>query len=320
MTVLGSRVNRNSADGTAGSGGGILNNAGDPRRTPHPMLRNDAQRAGGGIEANAGHDRDQRVHPRGEHHRSGPRQRRWSPPHRCRQRRRRAAPTCSATPRPPRAAACGTPPPAPSPCTAPSVYGNIASGNDCRPGRWRPVQRRRVADGRPDPTSAATRRTARPAPAAASSTTSAPSTVDESTISDNSAQRAGGGIEANIGTSTVERSTLNANTAGASPGNGGGVHVTGAGVFDVSKSRVIGNVASAEGGGLWNSATGTFTVDQTRIAENVANGTARGPGRWRHLQRWRNADRDKLRRSMPTRLPPGPARAAASSTTPAPCP
>ena len=98
-------------------------------------------------------------------------------------------------------------------------------------------------------------------------------TVDGSTITGNTAVRAGGGIEATAGsTTTVSRSTLSANSTGAGPGNGGGLHLTGAGTVHVERSTVSGNTAASEGGGLWNSGTGTMTVDRTTVSGNTASG------------------------------------------------
>ncbi|MDP5183437.1 right-handed parallel beta-helix repeat-containing protein [Blastococcus sp. BMG 814] len=94
--------------------------------------------------------------------------------------------------------------------------------------------------------------------------------VERSIISGNSSQRAGGGIEANVGTTKLSRTELNDNTTGAVPGNGGGLHLTGAGTVTIERSRVTGNAAANEGGGLWNSATGTMTVTRTDIRRNYA--------------------------------------------------
>lgn len=97
--------------------------------------------------------------------------------------------------------------------------------------------------------------------------------VDRSTITRNSAPRAGGGIEASPGSSTtVSRSTLSENTTGAGPGNGGGLHLTGAGTVHVERTHVTGNVAASEGGGLWNSGMGAMTVDRSTIVHNRASG------------------------------------------------
>ncbi|MBJ7450571.1 MAG: right-handed parallel beta-helix repeat-containing protein [Blastococcus sp.] len=97
--------------------------------------------------------------------------------------------------------------------------------------------------------------------------------VDRSTITRNSAPRAGGGIEAGPGSSTtISRSTLSKNATGAGPGNGGGLHLTGAGTVHLDRTAVAGNSAASEGGGLWNSGTGTMTVDRSTIAGNRASG------------------------------------------------
>lgn len=94
--------------------------------------------------------------------------------------------------------------------------------------------------------------------------------IKNSTFSGNSATRAGGAIEANAGTTEFKNVELSGNTTGAMPGNGGGLHLTGAGTVDITRSRVVDNVAAAEGGGLWNSSTGTMTVRDTTIRRNQA--------------------------------------------------
>lgn len=96
--------------------------------------------------------------------------------------------------------------------------------------------------------------------------------VVDSRILKNRAERAGGGIEANEGTTRVEETLLKGNRTGAAPGNGGGLHLTGTGTVRVEDSRVIGNRASAEGGGLWNSVTGEMTVTDTVLRGNVGAG------------------------------------------------
>ena len=82
--------------------------------------------------------------------------------------------------------------------------------------------------------------------------------------------RAGGGIEANLGTTTLTRTDLRHNATGRNPGNGGGLHLTGAGTVRIERGSVTGNTAAAEGGGLWNSPTGTMTVSRTDIRGNSA--------------------------------------------------
>ncbi|MGV3485166.1 MAG: choice-of-anchor Q domain-containing protein [Planctomycetaceae bacterium] len=104
-------------------------------------------------------------------------------------------------------------------------------------------------------------------------------TIADTTISNNQANRAGGGIEAAAGsTTTLTGVTLDENSTGATPGNGGGLHITGAGVVTISGSTVSNNVAAAEGGGLWNSASGTLTVTDTTIDLNTASGALADQG------------------------------------------
>ena len=100
------------------------------------------------------------------------------------------------------------------------------------------------------------------------------------TISGNSANRAGGGIENNAGMVTLTQVVLggsmvaDGNIAGI---NGGGLHVSGAGTTTLNGGRVENNVANQEGGGLWNSGSGTMTIQAggmggTIIDSNTANG------------------------------------------------
>jgi hypothetical protein len=99
-------------------------------------------------------------------------------------------------------------------------------------------------------------------------------TVTNSTITGNTAMRAGGGIEDNSGESTTVTLvdvTLSDNTTGSAPGNGGGVHITGPGDMDITGGMVTGNTAAAEGGGLWNGA-GLMTVTNVMIDGNTASG------------------------------------------------
>jgi len=84
--------------------------------------------------------------------------------------------------------------------------------------------------------------------------------------------RAGGGIEANVGSTTLMASSLSFNSTGPNPGNGGGLHLTGAGTVSVTRGLVQGNTASAEGGGLWNSSTGSMVVTGTSVRDNIASG------------------------------------------------
>lgn len=94
--------------------------------------------------------------------------------------------------------------------------------------------------------------------------------VDRTVLDDNSSARAGGGIEANLGTTRLSRTVLSDNRTGPTPGNGGGLHLTGAGTVTVDRGTVTGNSAANEGGGLWNQDGGTMTVTRTVIRDNAA--------------------------------------------------
>ncbi|MAA74060.1 MAG: hypothetical protein CMN28_05085 [Salinisphaeraceae bacterium] len=107
--------------------------------------------------------------------------------------------------------------------------------------------------------------------------------VAASIIGGNTAARAGGGIESRAG-STVELvgvvlSDNNANGANDSPGNGGGMHVSGTGAnTNVRASLVADNVAASEGGGLWNAGGSEMTVDGTSLLRNTAAGATATEG------------------------------------------
>src|SRR5690606_25729659 len=103
------------------------------------------------------------------------------------------------------------------------------------------------------------------------------------TITGNTSNRAGGGIEANSGGSvTLADVTLNANETGVVTGagaacNGGGLHISGNSTVNITDGRVNMNIAASEGGGLWNG-TGIMTVDGTTISGNSANGVTANEG------------------------------------------
>ena len=98
--------------------------------------------------------------------------------------------------------------------------------------------------------------------------------VDGITISGNTANRAGGGIE--ISSATGETYSFNNvtfsgnNIATANPGNGGAFHISGPGNSTFTDCTVANNTA-AEGGGLWNG-SGTMTVSGGTYNNNEATG------------------------------------------------
>lgn len=99
--------------------------------------------------------------------------------------------------------------------------------------------------------------------------------VFDTRIESNIANRAGGGIESNAATVNLTRvvlgglSAAQGNDAGVTPGNGGGLHVSGAGTTMLVDSSVGYNVAN-EGGGLWNFNSGNMTVRNTTVSNNQA--------------------------------------------------
>ena len=111
--------------------------------------------------------------------------------------------------------------------------------------------------------------------------------VFDSTLSGNQSNRAGGGIEDNSGEGgglLVQRTVFTNNNTGvapatAAPGNGGAVHITGAGDSAFAAVTLVGNVAAAEGGGLWNG-SGTMTIGVSSFIDNAAfgNGDDQGGG------------------------------------------
>lgn len=98
--------------------------------------------------------------------------------------------------------------------------------------------------------------------------------IDGSSITNNRANRAGGGIELAAGTLDMTSSDLTDNNTGiapavAAPENGGGLHIGGAATATIALSTVRNNVA-VEGGGLWNGGS-DMTVATSEISGNSAS-------------------------------------------------
>lgn len=105
--------------------------------------------------------------------------------------------------------------------------------------------------------------------------------VSGTQFSGNTAVRAGGAIEDNStsGSTTVDlfNVTMDANVVGPTPGNGGGLHVTGmASAVTVDRSQVSNNTAANEGGGLWNFQNSTLNVYNSTVFGNAATATHGG--------------------------------------------
>ncbi|MCD0458259.1 choice-of-anchor Q domain-containing protein [Roseiconus lacunae] len=106
--------------------------------------------------------------------------------------------------------------------------------------------------------------------------------ITASDISANTANRAGGGIETLDGSVTSLIDTdLTENVAGpgamAAPGNGGGLHISGAGNVSIIGGNISDNQAAREGGGLWNG-SGVMTVIGSVISGNIASGDGADDG------------------------------------------
>lgn len=96
-------------------------------------------------------------------------------------------------------------------------------------------------------------------------------TLSGGTVSNNTAVRAGGGIEDAAGALlALTNVTMSGNNAGTAPGNGGAVHVSGAGTVVMTGGTVSGNTA-VQGGGLWNSGAGAMTLTETTLRGNTAD-------------------------------------------------
>ena len=89
--------------------------------------------------------------------------------------------------------------------------------------------------------------------------------VTNSTVADNNAEGAGGGI-ANYGTLTITNSTVAGDSAS---GSGGGIE-NAFGALTVANSTIADNSASRSGGGIDNG--GTLTVTNSTVADNNADG------------------------------------------------
>jgi hypothetical protein len=98
--------------------------------------------------------------------------------------------------------------------------------------------------------------------------------LENLSLIDGRASDLGGGIEDNPGAGTtfeVMNSGFERNSTGGSPGNGGGIHITGAGDLMITGFSFSDNTAAAEGGALWNGA-GVMTIVDLTIDGNTASG------------------------------------------------
>ena len=100
------------------------------------------------------------------------------------------------------------------------------------------------------------------------------------TLADNTAVRAGGGIEDVSGSGTdfdLFNVNFTGNSVGTNPGNGGAIHITGDGELTYTRGIVTNNLAGSEGGGIWNG-TGVMALANLDINNNTASGDAADEG------------------------------------------
>ncbi len=268
MTVNGSFAEQNQATGAAGSGGGILNDQGTLTVTRSEITGNDAKRAGGGIEANVG---DTTVSASllsgnttgaapgngGAFHLTG------------------AGTVLVETSEVSQNEAAneggglwnsagGT-----FTVRASDILGNTASGAESNAGGgglYNDGGALTVEDSTIDDNSA---------DGASGSgggvlNVNGALVMSGTTLDGNDAVRAGGGIETNAGSVDLDDVDTTDNTTGANPGNGGGLHVTGAATVVWDTGTVTGNDAANQGGGIWNSTTGMITATNLVVEGNTA--------------------------------------------------
>ena len=114
--------------------------------------------------------------------------------------------------------------------------------------------------------------------------------VTDTTFDENEAIRAGGGIEIIDGTVTLTDVEIRSNdvSAGdnlgaanvpfATPGNGGGLHVSGtSAMVTIDGGVVTNNDAGREGGGLWNQAGSTMIIRNGTLIRGNSTESASGP-------------------------------------------
>ena len=106
-------------------------------------------------------------------------------------------------------------------------------------------------------------------------------TINESTVSGNSVDRAGGGI-LNSGTLTINNSTLSGNRAAPLSlydggfGDGGGIY-NNEGRLTINNGTLSGNSATISGGGIYNMTTqATATLQNSIVASSPSGGNCSG--------------------------------------------
>jgi small neutral amino acid transporter SnatA (MarC family) len=108
-------------------------------------------------------------------------------------------------------------------------------------------------------------------------TSSAAVTLTGVTINSNSSAcgtNNGGGIHANGGTLTADRSKIRGNSGL----NGGGIYAAGSATVTIKNSDITGNVATTDGGGAMVTGTTTLNIYNSTVAGNYSGGASNGGG------------------------------------------
>jgi CSLREA domain-containing protein len=99
-------------------------------------------------------------------------------------------------------------------------------------------------------------------------------TLNNCTVTGNTAQGGGGGIF-NNGTLSLNASTMNTNTA---PGTSTGGAILNAGVMTITNSTLSGNSATSGGGGIFAAAGSMLVMNNATVASNASTGGTGGGG------------------------------------------
>ncbi|NEO83858.1 MAG: CHAT domain-containing protein [Spirulina sp. SIO3F2] len=95
-------------------------------------------------------------------------------------------------------------------------------------------------------------------------------TLENVTITNNSASTRAGGIRNRNGTVALINSSISNNSAGS----GGGAIFNSPGTVTLTDSTISGNSANGIGGGIWSN--GTVTLSNSTVSDNTSNGTSGG--------------------------------------------
>ena len=102
-------------------------------------------------------------------------------------------------------------------------------------------------------------------------------TIDDSTVSGNTAEQGGGIANTERGVITIRRSLI-VNNAASGPffGSGGGVFSNSSGQTTIVDSTIAGNAAASGGGGIYNSNFSLMMINHSTVANNTSSNAGGG--------------------------------------------